>query len=402
MLDRRWLALLVLLDIWAWRTQQSLLAAAASYGLLLALLMFAMRRVALRGVSYQRLLAHDRASIGDELELSVQFSNDKLWPLAYLEIEDQLPRHVSVSGGNVRLARSSLLPSLFVRRAMLPYERVTQRLRVRCDRRGVHTFGPAQCRSGDFLSEPTEHRGVPELSELLVLPKIFPLIIREDPASPTFGPLRARRALSPDPLRVVGMRDYRSGDPLRAVDFRASARRGSLMVRELEPSATPGLQLVLDFEVRNPREDPVEPDELELAISVTASLAAHASRAGWAFGLRGNGVCRGAPLQVAAAAAPAQLSIVLEALARARSRPSAPLASWLERQPMRDFTPLGAVAVVTFQLTLGLIAGVQRLRRNGVHVLLVLVGAQGSADGFSVRHVAYEEGWAEREALVLA
>ena len=402
MLDRRWLVLVGLLDIWAWRTQQSLLATAASYSLLLALLMFGMRRVALRGVSYQRTLAHDRASCGDEVELSVQWSNDKLWPLAYLEIEDPLPRHVTVSGGQVRLAESSLLPSLFVHRAMLPYERVTQRLRVRCDRRGVHTFGPAQCRSGDFLSEPTEHRGLSEVQELLVLPKIFPLIIREDPASPVLGPLRARRAFMPDPLRVVGTRDYRSGDPLRSVDFRASARRGSLMVRELEPSATPGLQIVLDFQVPSPRADPVEPDELELAISVSASLAAHASRAGWAFGLRGNGFCQGAPLQVAASAAPAQLTNVLEALARARSRPSAPLASWLDHQPPRDFTQLGAAAIVTFQLQPALIASLLRLRRCGVHVFVILIGAQADAEGLSVRRVAYEEGWAQREALVLA
>jgi len=406
MLDPRWLAALILLAIWAFRSGQSLLATATGYALLLALLMLWMRRVALRGVGYRRELAHDRASCGDEIELRVQISNDKLWPLAYLEVEDQLPRHVSLLDGTVRRARDSLLPSLVMRRAMLPYERVTRRLRVRCDRRGVHHFGPAQCRAGDFLSEPTEHRGVPEELELLVLPKIFPIVVREDPASPVLGPLRARRALLVDPLRVVGARDYQSGDPMRHVDWRATARRNALTVRELEPSATPGLQLILDFEVRAARADTVEPDELELAISVVASLATHAARQGWAFGLLGNGWSGGAPLHVPASPAPTQLTRVLEALARARSRPSAPLATWLSEQSARDLTRgASALAVVTCHVHAGLRAALTGLRRRGMHVFLVQVGGEDGADGalgFPLRRVAYEEGWVTRDALVLA
>jgi hypothetical protein len=50
------------------------------------------------------------------------------------------------------------------------------------------------------------------------------------------------------------------------------------MVREVEPSATRALQIVLNFQIRWPAADRVEPDELEFAISVAASVADYACR----------------------------------------------------------------------------------------------------------------------------
>jgi uncharacterized protein (DUF58 family) len=45
---------------------------------------------------------------------------------------------------------------------------------------------------------------------------------------------------------VTGLREYREGDPLRAVHWKASARRGSLVVKETEAEAHAALEVVLD------------------------------------------------------------------------------------------------------------------------------------------------------------
>jgi len=45
---------------------------------------------------------------------------------------------------------------------------------------------------------------------------------------------------------VIGLREYRTGDPLRAVHWKASARRGSWVVKETEAEAQAALEVVLD------------------------------------------------------------------------------------------------------------------------------------------------------------
>jgi uncharacterized protein (DUF58 family) len=404
MRDPRWLGVLAFTAASALWSGQPLLALCATFGLSIALMITLARRYCLEGVAYRRALAHDRAHCGDSIELRVEISNLKLMPLAALEIEDQLPRHLSVTGGTVRATRAELLPCLYILRSMLPYERVTRHLQVHCERRGVHVFGPARWWSGDPLGAASRHHAALETDVLLVLPKVFPLSLDRLASQLLVGPDLARRRMFPDPLRAVGSRDYVSGDPLRSVDWRATARRGALMVRELEPSTAPAVQIILDFGVHAPSGDWVEPDELELAISVAASLAAHATRRGWLTGLRGNAISAGAPLALAPSSAPGQLSRALEALARAGSRPSHPLSQLLQ-ECARDAHERAAWIVVTTQVDERARALLESLRRRGHALLLVLIVPSGhvlSLGKLPVRRVTYEKGWVKRDALVLA
>jgi uncharacterized protein (DUF58 family) len=66
----------------------------------------------------------------------------------------------------------------------------------------------------------------------------------------------------------AGLRDYRPGDALRTVHWKATARRRSLVVRELEDESGPGIEIVLDRRAAGER--------LERALSVAAMLAVRA------------------------------------------------------------------------------------------------------------------------------
>jgi hypothetical protein len=101
-------------------------------------------------VSYRRRLGAEQAQFGELIELAVEFENLKLLPLAALQVEDQMPRHLTVEGGSILTGRNGL-PQLCIARAMLPYERVVRRLQVRCTRRGNHQFGPARWHAEDYL-----------------------------------------------------------------------------------------------------------------------------------------------------------------------------------------------------------------------------------------------------------
>lgn len=66
-------------------------------------------------------------------------------------------------------------------------------------------------------------------------------------------------------LEPTDLRDYRAGDEPRRISWKATARRGSLIVREYETPATAALEVVLDLRV--------DGDELERALSLAVALA---------------------------------------------------------------------------------------------------------------------------------
>jgi len=83
-------------------------------------------------------------------------------------------------------------------------------------------------------------------------------------------------AVVPADLAFHAIREYVPGDSLRHVHWRSTAKVGRLMVREYEESRRSRLAVLLGLA----EGDYLDDDELELAVSVTASLAAQGIRDG--------------------------------------------------------------------------------------------------------------------------
>ena len=400
MLDRLWIVTLAALGVWAAIGSHQLLALCTTAGLLLSGWAAIARRFGLSGVTYQRRLSTHQAQFGEHVVMEIELRNLKLLPIAALRVEDQLPRFLPLEGGIVRSGHLDA-PQLCITRAMLPYERVVRRFDVRCTRRGVHRFGPARYEAFDYTGTRSRHRTTPDQQPLLVLPKLMPLALGREVRSQLVGKLRAPHLLLSDPLRTLGARGYVAGDPMRLVDWRASARRGDLMVRVLEPSATPALEIALDFCVTRPIGDRIEPDELEFAISIAASLAAYTSQRKWRLGLRANALADGTALAVPPSSAPDQLRTVLELLARAGSVPHGTLADMLLRRSARTWQESGSLVVITSQLEPPLLAALHALRRSRDVLVVVTSDDAGASASIPILRCAYAENWLQRESVVL-
>ena len=399
MLDPRWLVALCLLDGWALWSGHQLLALVCTFSLLCAAALAHWQRYGMSGVSYERTLGRERAQIGELVTLSATFGNHKLLPISALEIYDALPRHVKLLGAAERDDEAGR-PCLYIVRAMLPFTRVTRHMQIRCERRGVHELGPVRLLTRDFLGITRQHGGDNTQHELLVLPKVFKLELGAVASRQLTGTRAAQHHIA-DPLRTLGAREYQSGDALRTVDWRASARRATLMVREIEPSSSPALQIILSFRIHADSADRVQPDELEFAISVAASIAAYASARGMAVGLYGNGSVHGKPLALPASRAPEQMGRVLELLARVSSRPSGPLVGLLRERALarqRACTWL----VVADGLDAQEEARLRDAERSGRAIVVLLTGTQQPRSLRRVLYVPYQEGWSQRDALTLA
>jgi uncharacterized repeat protein (TIGR01451 family) len=403
-LDALWLTILVVMEGWALWSGQGPLTLVASLGLLVSASLLLTRWAALAGVTCRHHLSTNRANFGDVVEFTVELMNLKPLPLTWLRVEDSVPKDLPIEGGRIETDLSGYFRQFVMLIAMLPYERLVRRLRVRCNRRGEYKFGPVRLESGDYLGVLTAYGSVRLENHLLIFPKVLLCELDRLPSQLLIGRDAVRRMFLPDPMQVVGARAYQFGDPYRLIDWRATAKASALMVRILQPSSTPVLDIVLDFAGPLKDEPDYTPDELELAISVVASLARFAAERRMAVGVRGNGRSRHALLDVSPSARDDQFVVIMETLAYAETLPSFPLGQLLARPAPQ--IPSGATTViVTAGLRDDLVASLLEFQRKRRPCVLVYVGhadAAVAADGIPVLRVTYDKGWSGRETLVLA
>jgi uncharacterized protein (DUF58 family) len=242
-----------------------------------------------------------------------------------------------------------------------------------------------------------------ETDRLIVYPKIFPVHVGRLPSNQVLGRDAARRTFLTDPIRTIGTREYVSGDPYRTIEWRASARTGKLMVRVFEPSTTPILDIVLNFQPALPGWDRWQSDKVEFAISIAGSLARYGLEQRWEVGLRGNGLSGGSPIEVRPSAAPQQFRTILEALARADTAATGSLAAILA-SPGPRITAGATLLLITTTLDPLLVDVLADLGRRGRPILVLHVGFSNEASHvrtFPILWIGYDDRWAEREVLVL-
>jgi uncharacterized protein (DUF58 family) len=390
----------------AWLSEP-LLTLAGVLGLLLGGAELLWGRYCLTGVEYERRLSASRAAWGDDVWLTVRVTNRKLLPLTWLRVEDQVPARLTIERAAVTEGPRQSLTYLSSLLAMLPYEQVVRRYRVRCRRRGLFEFGPCRLESGDLLARTSRSSRSDTVDRLVVYPKLLDLVVAPPRSRRMVGRLTADRLIVTDPSRTVGVRRYHSGDPLRHVEWRASARSRELLVRVFEPTTDLALAVFLDFLVPGFGTANLYPDELEFAISVAASLARWALDRRLRVGLVGNGAAQGAAgVRVPVGDGPEQLRRILEALALAtpfawqRTPMAALLTSEAPGMPYET-----SVVVVTAKLDHEVAAAAADVGRRRP-VTLLHVRPPGSPDvhvaGLDVVTVPYEPGWEEFERLPLA
>lgn len=227
------------------------------------------------------------ANVGDLVAVVVAVKNVGSLPVAWLLLEDLLPRK----------ALSQPPPSLRVEGRRIKLAMLASRggvavfYQLRCQRRGYFQIGPLVMETGDLFGLHRRFRVDTEPHFLLVYPEVVPLGGYELASRRPIGEIRMQHRLYEDPTRIAGVRRYEAGDPMNRVHWRATARTGILHSKSYEPSSIAGATILLDFHQANyPAKD--EPVRSELAITAVASMANTLYEMGQQFGLISN--CRDA------------------------------------------------------------------------------------------------------------
>ena len=297
-------------------------------------------RFALNRVSCELSVDRCRVFPGEAVALKAVVKNNKLLPVHFT---------LSLAGSDV-IAPMQRQPCMEQSGALLWFQRSHFRWNFTALRRGVHSLGPPKLTAGDMLGYYTRETDAGTPIQIIVFPRLVHLKPARFSRHDIFG-RAGNPGVLPDPLYVIGTRDYQARRPARHIHWKASARLSRIQEKVYEPSFQEKILFIVPVDgfIAN-HEEPA----FERTLEVVASLSVRIQGDGHPVGLATNASCEAceactACTACAACAAcpgersvflppagnPQQLSALMEALARMKMESSGNIVSFI-----RSMAPL--------------------------------------------------------------
>ena len=227
--------------------------------------------MSLRRIQVERR-SHDRIMAGTPVTVDISVTNRKPWLTSHLiDVRDEIsvptPTGTQVLGaGLVTILR---LP---------PGEQRTGQYHVTFQKRGLYQLGPIRVSSRFPLGIGERGQIIPETETILIRPRIRRLRTAwtsfKDDQNEASQIQSLRSGAFDDEFHRI--REFRSGDNPRSIHWRSTARRNRLMIQEFHQNRESDLFILLDL----CSHDDFSDDEVELAVSVTASLCVARTHSG--------------------------------------------------------------------------------------------------------------------------
>lgn len=325
-------------------------------------------RLSLRRLGLTRSLSSDRVRAGEVVTEELTLRNHSRLPKLWVEVRDHssLPAH---QAGRVVSMRGRAA------------EAWTAETRVR--HRGRFRLGPISVHSGDPLGIFQTKKLIPVAHELVVYPMAVEVSGVHLPAATMSG--GAMHALNPavSSPTVAGLRDYTPGDPLNRISWSATARRGTMMVKEFDPDPTSDLWIILDLSEGGQMDLPCDDEEPTVAldsveeyiVAIGGSIADRALAEGRKVGLVVN---RAMPVRLDADNSQRQWFRIFETLATANAFGDRSLTEAIAAESRR-LTRTNGVVVVTASPETDWVPAARALVQRQVPVTAVLVDAGPAA-----------------------
>jgi len=318
---------------------------------------------------------------GDPLREEFELKNDSILPLLWAEFVDdstlpdyQVGRIVACEGRNFYRWHSEVV----------------------CKQRGLFRLGPHYLRLQDPLALFTVTIINRKEEVVLIYPRVVQLPPIQMPRGDSQGGDKQRRPMLGN-LPAATISDYQPGDSLRYVHWVSTARRGRMMVKDLEIEPSGNIWLVLDLD-RAVQQGEGQSGTLEQGIVIAASMAAEllSGRNQRALGLLAYGADKSEVghykvVQVLPGVSSAHIWPILSALAPV-AEGDLPLASLLassrdrigRRSTLSVITPLTRAMAQSFDspdsaTKIDWISELVHLKSAGVACSVVLVGLTDEA-----------------------
>lgn len=248
---------------------------------------------ALRRMEVSLTADRETMSVGDCARLSYTVTNNKLLPVMWLELCQDVPGNDCIApDSGFSLHRFDEIEAGVEGKAAIYRRRIIFLMGMQtltwdtvwtARRRGIYRPGRFTLRSGDGFGLTQSSQKVSAGDHVFVVwPKLVPVV-----TEPFFRNVwqggTGRRGYVEDPTVLRGLRDYQPGDSWKHIDWRVAARQDDIQVRKFETILPSTVHFVLD--VKSFLGLSEQNDELEAAISILASLILELDRMGVHCGL---------------------------------------------------------------------------------------------------------------------
>ena len=269
------------------------------------------------GLSSRLEFSEIRAFEGEEVELRIITTNRKYLPVFWLNISFGVPAGLSIRELELVVEPASQRGFLRSYWSLSPWQTVMRRFVIDCKERGYYQIGPGSMETGDLFGFFVGRVELPDIFELIIYPKVFPIPRLELPARQPFGDFRSAGRLFEDPMRTIGVREWELGDSQRRIHWKATAKYQSLYSRVYEPAEEEQVMLFLNVATLEKFWHGYIPELLEQGIRIAASLAYTLSEERLPIGLIANGRLnrKERAIKLLPGRSPDQLMLILELLA---------------------------------------------------------------------------------------
>ena len=212
---------------------------------------------------------------GETVNVVEVISNEKRLPLPCVNLKFQVDRELEFPGTDTNSSVSDLAYRNDVF-SFLANQRITRRIPVKCNHRGVFKISGVQLTfAGPFMNEINVLKV--GTCEITVYPKTVDSKRFSFIRSRISGEAECKKYMLEDPFVFRGIRDYTSNDSLKNVNWKATARTGNLCVNEYNESVSRNVCILLNLE----DDGMLTYDSVnEEAISLAASVAEEFIRQG--------------------------------------------------------------------------------------------------------------------------
>ncbi|NLW07579.1 MAG: DUF58 domain-containing protein [Clostridia bacterium] len=278
---------------------------------------------------------------GEKTKLTVKITNKKILPV-FLSCSQSINQELEILGQEK--AARDLPGDISWTGVLWGHSSFTTTRTLQARKRGYYRLPPILVYSRDAMGLYSHQVYLDSNNWLVVYPRLVPLPELELAPANLIGDRSVRRQILPDPIRVVGLRDYTPDMPARLINWQASAHHDQLLARILEPSSELMLCLAVDVEAFT--RDADQKEAFEATLSLAASLACWADSQGVPCGLLANAsqVEAPGPVNIPVTRGPGQTPLILESLARLELNPLLPLPQLLK--PEYTHLPWGTTLIV--------------------------------------------------------
>lgn len=230
-------------------------------------------RYSLRKLAFHRAATSGRVQVGEIFDERLTLDNLSVMPKLWVQVGDgsTLPGH-----------RAGYVASMPGRK------RAMWRARSICRQRGRFQLGPVTATSGDPFGLFRRRVFMQPASELLVLPRVLPIVNFALFTGGLPGRGRSSRRALQTTTNATTIRDYVPGDALSRIHWRSSAHYNKLMVKEFDLDPAVDAWVFLDLH------DAVQAGEgehstEEYGVTIAATVATYLLRQDLSVGLIING-----------------------------------------------------------------------------------------------------------------